>query len=151
MCTSVCHASCLARKSKRKHTGSLKERCIYGGRTVLRIVPNEPKKKHDSWHFSASEKSRKTSHFVIVSNCKKIDTLVLQTYLVTVFASGANSREWGTARRAGSGRPRLARPVISSNHVPKPGPACGIPISPTVGQARSARFSSRRPSARPGL
>ena len=54
--------------------------------------------------------------------------------------------------QAGTGRPHLARPVIHLSHGPEPDPAYGIPISQTVGQARSARFHlSRRPSARPGL
>ena len=42
--------------------------------------------------------------------------------------------------QAGPDRPRLARLVIYSNHGPKRDPAREIPISPTVGQARSARF-----------
>ena len=57
-----------------------------------------------------------------------------------VFAGGAKFRQWGTAR-----------PMIYSNHEPKPDPAWEIPISPTVDQARSARFQSHRPSARIGL
>ena len=52
---------------------------------------------------------------------------------------------WGQLSRVGHGqakpaRPRLARAVIYSNNGPKPDPACEIPISPTVGQARFARF-----------
>ena len=42
--------------------------------------------------------------------------------------------------RTGPGRPRLARPVIYSNHGPKTDPACEIQIPSIVGQARSARF-----------
>ena len=35
VCACVCHVSCLPRKPKRTHTGSLKERCLCGGRTLL--------------------------------------------------------------------------------------------------------------------
>ena len=38
------------------------------------------------------------------------------------------------------GLPRLARALIYSNHELKPDPACEILISPSVGQARRARF-----------
>ena len=52
------------------------------------------------------------------------------------------------ARLGPPGRPCLVRPVIYSNHGPKSDPACEIPISSTVGQARSAGFhlAGRLPS-----
>ena len=51
--------------------------------------------------------------------------------------------------QAGPGQPRLARPEVYSNHGPKPDPACEIPTSPTVCQARFARF--HLPGRLPGL
>ena len=51
--------------------------------------------------------------------------------------------------QAEPGRPRLVRPMIYLNHGPKPDPACDIPIPPTVGQVRSARF--HRTGRLPGL
>ena len=67
--------------------------------------------------------------------CKKIDISN-----PTVLAGGANSWLGVGHDQAGPGRPRLARPVVYSNHGPKPDPACEIPISPTVSQARFAGF-----------
>ena len=51
--------------------------------------------------------------------------------------------------QAGPGRPRLTRTAVYSSHGPKPDPACEIPISPTVVQARFARF--RLTGRLPGL
>ena len=110
-----------------------------------RAVPKEPKKSRlvAFWHdkrsrsvtFQFERKSRKTSRFVIFSNCKNSDI-----YFKPNDFCGWNQLSRVGHGQVGSDRPRLARPGIHSNHGPKPGPACEISFSPTVRQAPSARF-----------